>query len=98
MIEAGTTPLFSWPLRVTKQQWRTVAISMAAVAFSATAGLEPPLRNLITFARAGASFSAKQLCSSVLMAGMDPEQVLKEDLAAGQGLSLIHISEPTRPY
>ena len=31
-------------------------------------------------------FSAKQLCSSVLMAEMDPEQVLKEDLAAGQGM------------
>ncbi len=59
---------------------------MAAVAFSATAGLETPLRNLINFARAGASFSAKQLCSSVLMAGMDPDQVLKEDLAAGQGM------------
>ncbi len=72
--------------RVTKQQWRTVVISIAAVALSATAGLEPPLRNLITFARAGASFSAKQLCSSVLMAGMDPEQVLNEDLAAGQGM------------
>ena len=56
--------------------------SVAAVAFSATAGLEPPLRNLITFA----SFSAKQHCSSVLMAGMDPEQVLNEDLAAGQGM------------
>ena len=52
--------------RVTKQKWRTVVISLAAVTFSATAGLEPPLRNLITFARAGASFSAKQLCSSVL--------------------------------
>ena len=62
---------------MTKQQWRTVVISMAAVAFSATAGLEPPLRNLINFARAGASYSAKQLCSSVLMAGMDPEQVLQ---------------------
>ena len=72
--------------RVTKQQWRTVVISVAAVAFSATAGLEPPLRNLITFARAGASFSAKQLCSSVLMAGMDPDRMLREDLAAGQGL------------
>ena len=59
---------------------------MAALAFSATAGLEPPLRNLITFARAGARFSAKQLCSSVLMAGMDPDQVLKEDLAAAQGM------------
>ena len=72
--------------RVTKQQWRTVGISMAAVAFSATAGLEPLLRKLITFARAGASFSAKQLCSSVLMAGMDPDRVLKQDLAAGKGM------------
>ena len=71
---------------MTKQQWRIVVISTAAVAFSVTAGLEPPLRNLITFARAGASFSAKQLCSSVLMAGMDPDQVLKEDLATGQGM------------
>ena len=59
---------------------------MVAVAYSATAGLEPPLQKLINFARAGASFSAKQLCSSVLMAGMDPDQVLKEDLAAGQGM------------
>lgn len=57
---------------------------MAAVAFSATAVLKPPLRNLIYFARAGASFSAKQLWISVLMAGMDPDQVLKEDLSAGQ--------------
>ena len=72
--------------RVTKQQWRTVVISMAAVAFSATAGLEPPLRKLITFAKAGTSFSAKQLCSSVLVAGMDPDQVLKQDLAAGKGM------------
>ena len=38
------------------------------------------------FRQSGASFSAKQLCSSVLMAGMDPDQVLKEDLAAGQGM------------
>ena len=60
-----------------KQQRRNVVISMAAVAFSATASVEPPLRNLINFARAGASYSAKQLCSSVLMAGMDSDQVLK---------------------
>ena len=50
--------------RVTKQQWRTVVISIAAVAFSATAGLEPPLRNLINFASAGASFSTKQLSAA----------------------------------
>ena len=71
---------------MTKQQWRIVVISTAAVAFSITAGLEPPLRNLVTFAKAGTSFIAKQLCSGVLMAGMDPDQMLKEDLAAGQGM------------
>ena len=86
MIGAGTPPLYSWPLRVRKQQWRTVVISTAALAFSATAGLGPQLRNLINFARAGANFSAKQLCSRVLMAGMDPNQVLKEDLSTGQGM------------
>ena len=86
MIEAGTSPAFLWPLRVTKQQWRIVVISTAAVAFSVTAGLEPPLRSLVNFAKAGTSFIAKQLCSGVLMAGMDPDQMLKEDLADGQGM------------
>ena len=71
---------------MTKNQWRTVLITAAAVSFSAAAGLEPPLRNLITFARAGTRFSAKQLCSGVLMAGMDPDRMLREDLALGQGL------------
>jgi len=56
------------------------------VAFSVVAGLEPPLRQLITFAEVGTRFSAKQLCSGVLMAQMDPERMLSEDLAAGQGL------------
>ncbi|QNJ11554.1 beta-lactamase family protein [Synechococcus sp. M16.1] len=42
--------------RVTKQQWRTVVISIAAMAFSATAGLEPPLRNLISFGQGGGEF------------------------------------------
>ena len=86
MIEAGTFPAFLWPLRVTKQQWRIVVISTAAVAFSITAGLEPPLRKLVNFAKAGTSFIAKQLWSSVLMAGMDPDKMLKEDLADGQGM------------
>ncbi len=54
--------------------------------FSAAAGLDAPLRNLINFAKAGTSFSAKQLCSGVLMAGMDPDQMLSEDLVAGRGL------------
>ena len=56
------------------------------MAFSVVAGLEPPLRQLITFAKAGTNFSAKQLCSGVLMAQMDPERMLSEDLAAGKGL------------
>jgi len=88
MIEAGGDHprFFSWPFTVTKQEWRTFLISAAAVAFSAAAALEPPLRSLINFAKAGTSFSAKQLCSSVLMAGMDPERMLREDLAVGKGL------------
>jgi len=71
---------------VTSNRWRYVLIPVAAVAFSTAASLDAPLRNLINFAKAGTSFTAKQLCSSVLMAGMDPNQVLSEDLAAGQGL------------
>ena len=71
---------------MTKNHWRYVLISAAAVAFSTAAGLEPPLRHLIIFAKAGTSFSAKQLCSGVLMAGMDPDRMLSEDLAASKGL------------
>ena len=71
---------------MTKHHWRYALISAAAVAFSAAAGLDAPLRNLISFSKAGTSFSAKQLCSGVLMAGMDPDQMLSEDLAAGRGL------------
>jgi len=71
---------------VTKNQWRYVLIPAAAVAFSAVASLEPPLRQLVTFAKAGTSFSAKQLCSGVLMAGLDPGRMRNEDLAAGKGL------------
>ena len=71
---------------MTKNRWRYVLIPAAAVVFSTAAGLEAPLRNLINFAKAGTSFSAKQLCSGVLMAGMDPDQMLNEDLVAGRGL------------
>ena len=71
---------------MTKNQLRTALFSAAAVTFSAGAALEPPLQNLTNLARAGTSFSAKQLCSGVLMAGMDPDRMLREDLAAGQGL------------
>ena len=64
------------------------------MAFSVVAGLEPPLRQLITFAEVGTRFSAKQLCSGVLMAQMDPERMLSEDLAAGEGLIQTRI-DPT---
>ena len=56
------------------------------MSFSTAAGVDPPLRHLITFAKAGTRFSAKQLCSGVLMAGMDPDRMLNEDLAVGKGL------------
>ena len=86
MIEAGTSPAFLWPLRVTKQQWRSVMISTAAVTFSITACLEPPLGNRVFFAKARKNFIAKQLCSGALMAGMDPDQMQREDLADGHGM------------
>ena len=66
--------------------WRYLLITASAVAFSTAAGLDPMLRNLIHFAKAGTSFSAKQLCTGVLVAGMDPDQMLNEDLAIGEGL------------
>ena len=69
---------------MTKNRWRYVLIPAAAVVFSAAAGLEAPLRNLINFAKAGTRFTAKQLCSGVLMAGMDPDQMLREDLATAE--------------
>ena len=71
---------------MTKNQLRTGLFTAAAVTFSAEGALEPPLRNLIKFARAGTSFNAKQLCSGVLMAGLDPDRMLREDLANGQEL------------
>ena len=86
MIEAGTSPAFFMAVEGDKAAVAHVVISTAAVAFSVTAGLEPQLRNLVNFAKAGTSFIAKQLCSGVLMAGMDPDQMLKEDLADGQGM------------
>ena len=70
---------------MTKNRWRYVLIPAAAVVFSTAAGLEATLRNLINFAKAGTHFTAKQLCSGVLMAGMDPDQMLREDLAAAKG-------------
>ena len=78
-----------------KNQWRTVLITTSAVAFSVAAGAEPPLRNLITFAKAGTRFSAKHLCSSVLMAGMEPDRILSEDLAAAKGLIKTKIHHAT---
>ena len=46
-----------------------------------------------TLARAGTAYSAKMLCSGVLMAGMNAERLKREELYLAQGLilSLIHI-------
>ena len=85
MIEAGTSPLFSWPLRVTKQQWRTVVISTGGSGLQRHSRPGTSAAKPDHFARAGTSFIAKQLCSSVLMAGMDPDQVLKKTWPPARG-------------
>ena len=76
-----------------KSHWRYALTSAAAVAFGTAVVIDVPLRELINFAKAGTGFSAKQLCSGVLMAGMDPKVMRNEDLAAGQGLIQTKIDE-----
>ena len=76
-----------------KSHWRCALTSAAAVAFGTAVVIDVPLRELINFAKAGTGFSAKQLCSGVLMAGMDPKVMRNEDLAAGKGLIQTKIDE-----
>ena len=46
----------------------------------------PALNRFLSFARAGTAFNAKVLCSGVLMAGMQADQLRREDLALGSSL------------
>ena len=86
-------PSSSWQCNVLKSHWRFALTSAEAVAFGTAVVIDVPLRELINFAKAGTGFSAKQLCSGVLMAGMDPKVMRNEDLAAGKGLIQTKIDE-----
>ena len=46
----------------------------------------PALNSFLSFTRAGTAFNAKVLCSGVLMAGMQADQLRREDLALGSSL------------
>ena len=56
-----------------------VALGLAALSF-------PFAQKTYTLARAGTAYSAKMLCSGVLMAGMNAEQLKREELSLAQGL------------
>ena len=68
---------------------RARQLSLGLVLLGATAGtvlLTQKLHHLWVFARAGTAYSAKVLCSGVLMAGLDRERLEQEDLALGSRL------------
>ena len=46
----------------------------------------PYAQKTFTLARAGTAYSAKMLCSGVLMAGMNAERLKREELSLAQGL------------
>ena len=56
-----------------------VVLSVAALSF-------PYAQKTFTLARAGTAYSAKMLCSGVLMAGMNAERLKREELSLAQGL------------
>ena len=69
------------------KRWRQIRIGTLLLSVAVgTPLLGSKLHDLLDFARAGTAYSAKVLCSSVLMAGLSPEQIKNEDLALGRSL------------
>ena len=90
MEVGGSLPPFSRGGDIAKAICRTIqnrALGVSVVVLGTAAALTLPLA-LKTFnlARAGTAYSAKILCSGVLMAGMDANRLKREDLALAQGL------------
>ena len=69
-------------------RWRhcSLLILGGAALFSAALVAQAPLRRILSFSRAGTAYSAKVLCSGVLMAGMEADKIRREDLARGAQL------------
>ena len=66
---------------------QTFVASISTFVVLAAAGLTLPYAHkTFNLARAGTAYSAKLLCSGVLMAGMDANRLKREDLALAQGL------------
>ena len=58
------------------KRWRQIRIGTLLLSVAVGAPLlGSKLHDLLVFARAGTAYSAKVLCSSVLMAGLSPEPV-----------------------
>lgn len=55
--------------------------------------LLPRARSTLSFVRAGTAYAAKALCTGTLVAGMDPERLLNEELAPGRNLVRAEILE-----
>lgn len=65
-------------------QRRTLGIGL--VVLGAATLIIPHARQTFSLARAGTAYSAKMLCSGVLMAGMNAERLKREELSLAQGL------------
>ncbi|MGB1775722.1 MAG: serine hydrolase domain-containing protein [Synechococcus sp.] len=66
---------------------RPLSITLVVIGALTGAGIAgSQLKNLLTFAQAGTAYSAKVLCSGVLMSGLEPERLEREDLALGSAL------------
>ena len=61
-------------------------LGMCVVVLGGAALTLPHARNTFNLARAGTAYSAKMLCSGVLMAGMDADRLKREELSRAQGL------------
>ena len=70
-------------------------LGMYIVVLATTALTFPHARNTFNLARAGTAYSAKMLCSGVLMAGIDADRLKREELSLAQGLIQTQI-DPNR--
>ena len=70
-------------------------LGMCVVVLGGAALTLPHARNTFNLARAGTAYSAKMLCSGVLMAGMDADRLKREELSLTQGLIKTQI-DPNR--
>ncbi len=64
--------------------WELAAV--VGIGLAGAAGVVLQLRSRLLLARTAAAYVARTLCSGVLMAGMEPERLWREELAMARGL------------